>query len=222
MKYSIIPAVMVVASFAAVASADVVAGFTFNNLPNSSLPLPTLYAADVGTGTCTTNFVDGDIIMFAGSTVGGLPGDVSGRGAAFRVGDDAHNNGSYAQFAFDATGYGDLALTFATKTTAGTGFTSMDIQVSGNGTDFTTVQTLTNLRDDANWLVKSIDLSGINMLENNADAAIRIVFFGGDAANPTANTRVENFIIQGSVVPTPGSVALLGLGGLAATRRRRA
>ena len=212
---------MIVASATAAASADVIAGFTFNNLPNSSVPLPTPYAAEYGIGTCTSNFVEGDIIMFGGSTVGGLPGDASGRGAAFRVGENAQNNGSYAQFAFDATGYGDMTLTFATKTTANTGFTSMDIQVSGNGTDFVTIETLTDLRDDANWLVKTVDLTGAAVLEDNADAAIRVVFYGGDAANPTANTRLENFIIQGSAVPTPASAALIGLGGLVATRRRR-
>ena len=221
MKFTVLSTVTIITSFAPIASADVVAGFTFNNLPNSSSPLPVPYAADVGTGTCTTNFVDGDIIMFTGSTVGGLPGDVPGRGAAFRVGDSGHNNGSYAQFAFDATGYADLTLTFATKTTANTGFTSMDVQVSGNGTDFTTFQTLTDLRDDANWLVKTIDLTSSNILENNADAVIRIVFNGGDAANPTANTRIDNFIIQGSAVPAPASAALLALGGLTAIRRRR-
>ncbi|MDX9912869.1 MAG: hypothetical protein RBS39_13680 [Phycisphaerales bacterium] len=213
---------MVVASIAGFASADVVTAFTFNNLPNSSGPMPAPYAADFGTGTYTTNFVDGDVVLFAGSTVGGLPGDVNGRGAAFRVGDSARNNGRYAQFAIDTTGYGDLLLTFATKTTAGTGFTSLDVQVSGNGTDFTTVQTLLNLRNDADWLVKSIDLTSASVLEDNANAVIRVVFYGGDAANPTANTRLENFIIQGSAVPAPGAAALLGLGGLVATRRRRA
>lgn len=215
-----------VASLAGVASAgviiapeDVVAGFTYNSA-GSGAAAPT-YAADYGVGLYSTNFFEGDVVMFTGTSLGAVTGDVNGRGAAFRVGESGRNNGAFAQFAFDTTGFADLALSFATKTTSGTGFTSMDIQVSGDGVVFTTLETLTNLRDDINWTLKSVDLSGVAALEDNTDAAIRVVFNGGDASNPVANTRLENVIITGAPVPAPGPAALLGLGGLVAGRRRR-
>ena len=217
----IINAAIIASTLSTVASADLVVGYNFNELQSGS-PVPATYAADHGIGMFSTNFVAGDVVHFSGSSVGRLPEDANGRGAAFRVGEGGRNNGSYAQFAFDSTGFGDMTLTFATKTTARTGFTSMDIQVSGNGVDFTTIETLENLRDDSNWLLKTVDLTGAAVLEDNADAVIRVVFAGGDASNATANTRLENFIIDGSPVPTPASAALLGLGGLVATRRRRA
>lgn len=36
-----------------------------------------------------------------------------------------------------------------------------------------------------------------------------------------AGARIDNVVIEGTLVPTPGTLALLGLGGLAMTRRRR-
>lgn len=222
MKYSTTAAAIVVATLSTTASADVVAGFSFNSLGSSGIPVPAAYAADHGTGTYSTSFFETEVVHFSGTTLGAVEGDASGRGAAFRVGEGARNNGAYAQFAIDTTGFGDLMLSFATKTTANTGFTDAEILVSANGVDFTSVDTFTNLRDDLNWVLKTVDLTGIAAIENNPNAAFRVVFTGGDASNPVANSRIDNFVIQGSAIPTPGSIALLGLSGAVATRRRRA
>ena len=48
-------------------------------------------------------------------------------------------------------------------------------------------------------------------------------FWRGNSANQNINTDcgIDNWTVQINTVPTPGALALLGLGGLAAARRRR-
>ncbi|TVQ60595.1 MAG: hypothetical protein EA378_10925 [Phycisphaerales bacterium] len=58
--------------------------------------------------------------------------------------------------------------------------------------------------------------SGLDFADN---AIIRIVFDG--ATGSAGNNRLDNVQITGAFIPAPGAFALLGLGGLAAARRRR-
>lgn len=47
------------------------------------------------------------------------------------------------------------------------------------------------------------------------------IIFNADGIEPGSNTSIDALTVNGEVVPEPGSLALLGLGGLCVLRRRR-
>jgi hypothetical protein len=55
---------------------------------------------------------------------------------------------------------------------------------------------------------------------NQADVIFRMVSLVA-AGGTSGSGRIDNISVEGVVVPAPGAVALLGLAGLAARRRRR-
>jgi MYXO-CTERM domain-containing protein len=57
--------------------------------------------------------------------------------------------------------------------------------------------------------------SGLN---NAATAYMRVTFTGATAAS--GNNRMDNFQFNADAIPAPGAVALIGLAGLVARRRR--
>lgn len=86
------------------------------------------------------------------------------------------------------------------------------------------------------WLNSNqADLTGIAGVDNNANFAFRVVavFEPGTSAYlssrlppqstyaPTGTWRFDMVTVRGTEIPTPGTMALLGLGGLVALRRRR-
>ncbi len=61
-----------------------------------------------------------------------------------------------------------------------------------------------------------------NVLAPGESATIRVTFSGGNPTNTDQTTFFDNVAITGTFVPEPGSLALLGLGGLMIARRRKA
>ena len=59
-------------------------------------------------------------------------------------------------------------------------------------------------------------LATLSALDGAATAFLRVTFDG--ATSSTGNNRLDN--IQFNAIPAPGAIALLGLAGLAARRRR--
>lgn len=140
------------------------------------------------------------------------------------------------EFRSQSTGYNSLTVTWD-QTSSNTGPRDFKLQMSINGggawTDVLSYQVLANGTPNAAWS------SGTNVpaygfsaslgvtADNLADIRVRMIQTSTVSANGgtvagTGTDRVDNVKISGDLVPTPGSLALLGLGGLVAARRRRA
>ncbi len=218
-----------VAMLAGVANADIVSYWDFNNqgLPSGDFGFEVSdfpYSADMGAGQFTVaNFNDAStdgvytwLQSFAGTTTGALDG-VSGGSFSFQgaTTQATTNNGAQAIFSFDGTNWTDLTFDFARRGTS-TGFNSLSIELFDGTASLGVIDTILGVQTST-WNANNYDLSALNGV---ADASIVLTFDG--ASSDTGNNRIDNVTISGNVIPTPGTFALMGLGGLVATRRRRA
>ena len=229
-------AAFAVTAIASAANADLVAYWAQNNnaLPgggNGFLSTAFPQAADVGSGTIsvggglfaqTAVNAGGDdvyswIKSFGGTTLNVLDASyIAGGSISVQGGTDGTtngiNNGGYIEFAIDMTNFSSLVISYDTRGTS-TGFTSQAWSWSTDGSNFTTFETVSGTNATA-WSTKT--LASLSALDGVATAFIRVTFDG--ATTSSGNNRLDN--IQFNAIPAPGAIALLGLAGLAARRRR--
>jgi MYXO-CTERM domain-containing protein len=152
---------------------------------------------------------------FSGTTTGSIDG-VSGGSFAFQgaTGQGVTNNGAQAVFSFDGSLWTALTFDFARRGTS-TGFNNVTVEMFDGTTSLGVLGVLGAA--GSSWELTSYDISALNGV---ADASIVFTFDG--ATSDTGNNRLDNVTINGTAIPAPGSVALIALGGLVGTRRRRA
>jgi len=171
---------------------------------------------------------NGDVGTFSGAVLSAIPADVANNpGGALAVrgslsgsssANSADNNGEYVQFSVSTLGYNTIGIKWDGRGT-GTGFgqtaSPNKILVSTDGINFSQLATYTSTQTT----FQTYSFAGTGALDNQSTIYVRLQLFG--ATTGTGNNRIDNFQISGVAVPTPGSLALLGLGGLVAGRRRR-
>lgn len=219
---------------ATVNAQDLIAYWNFNNSTAGSQGglgtlAPAGFNADQGAGTITTNIAintvagapatnTGTLGTFGGDLINALNGDPTGGALAVQGGANQVNNGRYIQFEFDASLYTGIDISWAGRGT-GTGFGSdaapNTIQFSTDGVTFTNLATYTSRQ--TTFQLYSFDFG--SSLDLASDAFIRIVFNG--SSSTSGNNRLDNVQITGTLVPAPASLALIGMSGLVAARRRR-
>jgi hypothetical protein len=74
------------------------------------------------------------------------------------------------------------------------------------------------------WDSLFVDLSGITALQDVDSAEFRIVYRGGSSQSASSRTNIDNLVLEGTVIPEPATIGLLGLGtaALLVFRRRMA
>jgi MYXO-CTERM domain-containing protein len=155
----------------------------------------------------------------------------AGNGSTYSLSSNNWSVGDYYQISVSTTGFSDISLVWD-QTRSSTGPSSFRVDMSTDGTNFSTIL--------ASYSVIQAGLTGTNTLawsaangvqgaftttvasiagaDNQATLIFRFVNLSTVAAGGT--NRIDNIVVSSAPIPAPGAIALLGLAGLAARRRR--
>jgi hypothetical protein len=180
---------------------------------------------DHGSGILVSNINVVNLLFAAGTTNNARLGDAAGQSLSIQGGTGTANNGRHITFNVSTLGFSNIVVSFATQGTS-TGFNSNQFQYSLDGVtfiDFGTPYTPPSAFGSVPLVFSLASIAGLN---DNANAAFRILFNGASSA--TGTNRIDNFVVEGtaaavSEVPEPATAILLlsGLSGLYELRKRR-
>ena len=178
---------------------------------------------DHGSGTLVSNFNIANILFAAGTTTNARVGDPAGQSLSLQGGSSTANNGRNITFNVSTLGFANIVVSFATQGTS-TGFNSNQFQYSLDGTTFLNFGSPYTPASAFGSVPLVFSLATIAGLNNNPNAAFRIIFNG--ATSSTGTNRLDNFVVEGTApasVPEPLSAILLlsGLTGMYGVRKRR-
>ena len=214
--FTLICLLVLLAATAPAALADELAIWNFND---SDL------IVDHGSGTLTTTINAANVLFAAGTTNNARQGDAAGQALSLQGGTSNANNGRNITFNVSTLGFSNIVVSFATQGTS-TGFNSNQFQYSLDGISFINFGSPYIPATAFGSVPIIFSLAAIAGLNDNPNAAFRIVFNG--ASSSTGTNRIDNIVVEGTSidtaeVPEPMSVLLLasGLGGLYKIKRRR-
>ena len=189
--------------------ADLLAGWNFNEIDRSA----SMFGADEGFGDIDPSGSMDALEFFAGTTMNGLSDWPAGESMGFRGG--SAEGGSFVVNAWPAPGLGlpaeNLIVSFAAKRSAtGCDLVRIDQWWNGGwtGVGFSTIGT--------DWETHQLELPVATPFTDAL--AFRVTVSGSTGGQGTI--RFDNLMLRGTPVPAPGSIALLGVGGMLSRRRR--
>ena len=192
---------------------ETISVWSFNDAISGTTGGSLEFLIDRGNGLMNSSFASTSIGNIAGSALNSQDGDPAGQ--ALRLSGNA-NNGQNLTWMVNTTGFESIDVSFATQRTS-TGFNNNQFQYSfDSGASWLSFGDV--FIPGTSFSVRSYDLSGIPMLNNNPDAGFRIVF--GGASSSSGNNRIDNLVVAGnSIVPTvstpvpePSTITLMVIG----------
>ena len=213
LSFNLISAMLLLFFTSQAAKADEIAVWNFND---SNL------VVDRGSGVLTTNINSANLLFAAGTTNNARLGDAAGQALSLQGGTGTANNGRNLTFNVSTLVFSNIVVSFATQGTS-TGFNNNQFQYSLDGITFVDFGPPYTPATAFGSVPLVFTLSGIAGLNDNVNAAFRIVFNGASSA--TGTNRIDNFVVEGtpSGVPEPTTAILLltGLSGLYRARKVR-
>ena len=236
----------IVASTACVASAsaDLVVGWTIPNafpMGAGNVPTGTFYtvgAGDQGAATAGTSLSSTHQLASSGANATSYTSP-AGNGSPYAFSSNVWKAGDYYQASFSGTGYSGLSFAWDfTRSTTGPATCTVIMSVDGGTNWSTLIATYTPIVNSATptgagtWNTSTYNAAytssiALGASADNASSIIVRVQALVDSVNSSGvyqaggTARIDNVFVNGTAVPAPGAVALLGVAGLAARRRRR-
>lgn len=209
---------------------------TFNADPNvaGSTPWNPALAgrADVGAMALQAGFALGSVHQLASS--GSTPTSYTspaGNGSAYSFSSNVWKAGDYYYATFATTGYTDVSFSWD-MTRSSTGPATWAVEMSVDGGAYSALNPSFALSSSISFSATTYNPLATNTLSLGASAndastvTVRIRALV-DAVNSSnvfqagGTARIDNVMVNGTAVPAPGALALLGAVGLVGSRRRR-
>lgn len=146
------------------------------------------------------------------------------------------NKSAGVQFAVSTSGFQGIKVSYNHRHSNTSANTNV-LQYTINGTTWVDAATFTftpaSTGTGDTWYSRSFDFTGVAGVDNNALFAVRVVaayapstsnYLASRSTSTYAGTgtyRFDDVTIEGTAIPTSGSLALMGLGVAVAARRRR-
>lgn len=208
--FALIAAVGIAASANAT---DTLALWTFEtSVPTTAGP----HAAEVGAGNA----------LGFHALAGTVYSNPAGNGSVESFSSNFWSTGDYYQFSITTVGYENIQFGWS-QTRSSTGPDNFNLEWSTDGVNFATLQnytvgTLGWSTSPANFQAGSV-FAPIALPAGAADQASLIIRLTSTVTptNTAGTNRVDDIFFTGTLIPSPASAALLGLGGMVAARRRR-
>lgn len=189
--------------------------WTFQTVPPVG---PGPHAADGGIFAGTSN---------AFAITGGTVDNPVGNGSSESLSSNNWNVGDYFEFRTSSLGYENLFLSWD-QVRSSTGPGTFDLVVSTDGMSFATLldDYTVRVNSSPNWstggprVTMDINKLAIPAAYDNQALLIFRLVSQVDAAS-AGTCRVDNVFLNGTLIPTPGTLALLGAAGLVVVRRQR-
>lgn len=155
----------------------------------------------------------------------------AGNGSPYAFSSNVWKAGDYYQATFLTTGYENLTFQWD-MTRSATGPATWTVEMSVNGGSFVSLVDSFALSSAITFSSTTYNPAATTVLNlgaaaaNAATVSVRIRALvdpvnGSNVYQPGGTARIDNVMVYGSAIPAPGAVALLGLAGLTARRRRR-
>ncbi len=221
MRMCVFCAAAVIAGAASASAQVTLAGWTFEtSIPATAGP----HVAEGGVFAATSN------ALGFHTDPGTVYSNPAGNGSPESFSSNFWSIGDYYQFSTSTIGYDSISLRFD-QARSSTGPTTFDVLWSIDGIIFSTLMddytVLSNTTPPGVWNATTgfpeYSLGPLGLPAGANDQA-QIIFRLVNQVAPggTAGTnRVDNIVVSGTLIPTPGAAALIGLAGLIAMRRRR-
>lgn len=181
----------------------------------------TLLPADFGSGTLSLADWGGTVANFGGNILNAQSGDTAGASLSLQGGVEVDpgvfaGNGTFVQLSFSMENLQGLEITFAVRGTS-SGFDSGLWSYSVDGVDFIASGDNTASRATP-FSLATVATAG---LDGATTAYLRYTLDGATTA--FGNNRIDNLTLSATVIPEPGTYALLfgsAILGMVALRRR--